>query len=555
VEVAPVTPEWVREILNDEAINMSLGTNASLEAARYVEKLIAFGQSQGMLEKLDEIAARNALLDLLKIPEPWGEDCVTENVEAEAVVTPGEGPVHLLRPLLEYASNNGLIPDRTTSQLDLFDARLMGLLMPRPGEVVRKFRELADSEGMREATDWFYRLSGASNYIRWDRIRNNEYWRTATPYGELEVTINLSKPEKDPKEIAAERAAPVSGYPQCLLCLENVGYAGRVNHPARQNHRVIPVMLGGSAWYMQYSPYLYYNEHCILFDERHTPMNISGHTFVKLLDFVEQYPHYFAGSNADLPIVGGSILSHDHFQGGRHVFPMAQAPVEQPFTHPEYPSSSIGIVQWPMSVVRVSSPDRQELVELAKALLAHWREYSDESASIAAYSDEGGENVPHNTITPIARRNEAGSFELDLVLRNNRRSEEHPDGIFHPHAELHHIKKENIGLIEVMGLAVLPGRLKLELAQIRELLTGVKPYEPSSLMRNDHPLHKHATWVESMIKANGASMSESEAEELLRAEVGHIFLRVLLDAGVFKRNEKGREAFQRVLTKFGAVTL
>jgi UDPglucose--hexose-1-phosphate uridylyltransferase len=551
--MAPGIPEWIRQILNDEAINMSLVTNDSRKAALYVEKLLAFGQSQGMLEKLDKVAARNALLDLLDIPEPWNEESVIEGLEdVEAVVTSGEGPVHILRPLLEYASDKGRIPDQTTSQLDLFDARMMGLLMPRPGEVVRKFRELAESEGIRKATDWFYRLSGASNYIRWDRIRNNEYWRTATPYGELEITINLSKPEKDPKEIAAERAAPASGYPQCLLCLENVGYAGRVNHPARQNHRVIPIMLGDDAWYMQYSPYLYYNEHCILFDERHTPMKITGQTFEKLLDFVEQYPHYFAGSNADLPIVGGSILSHDHFQGGRHVFPMAQAPVEQGFTHPDYPASSLGIVQWPMSVVRISSVDRRELEGLAKALLAHWRDYSDESVDILAYSNANGEKVPHNTITPIARRNEAGSYELDLVLRNNRRSEEYPDGIFHPHAELHHIKKENIGLIEVMGLAVLPGRLKQELAQIRELLTGAKPYESSSLQREDHSLHKHAAWVESMIEAKGASMSEVEAEELLRAEVGGIFLRVLLDAGVFKRNEQGSEAFRRVLTIFGA---
>jgi UDPglucose--hexose-1-phosphate uridylyltransferase len=531
-------------------------------AAQCIEGLLDYGLREGLLEEWDEHAVRNALLDLLRIAEPWKgpleqhiQELISANsvhqVEESGAKAPVTGPIALLEPLLEYAAEIGLIPDRTTTFYDLMDARIMGLLMPRQGELIKKFQELAAAEGVEKATDWFYRLSSASNYIRWDRIQNNEYWRTETPYGALEVTINLSKPEKDPKDIAAERAAPRSGYPQCLLCIENVGYAGRINHPARQNHRVLPVKIGGEPWFFQYSPYLYYNEHCILFDKRHTPMKITEQTFIKLLDFVEQFPHYFAGSNADLPIVGGSILSHDHFQGGRHTFPMEAAPVELPFKHSDYPSSSIGIVRWPLSVVRIASENRLELQKLAAELLASWRKYSDSSVDIEAYSEQEETRIPHNTITPIARMNGEGKYELDLVLRNNRCSAEHPDGIFHPHQELHHIKKENIGLIEVMGLAVLPGRLKQELADIRDALCGVKQLTEDELEQPDHPLHKHAAWIERLQSQAGSKLSLEEAEKLLREETGAIFLQVLMDAGVFKQDAPGRQAFRRFLETFG----
>jgi UDPglucose--hexose-1-phosphate uridylyltransferase len=530
-------------------------------AAQHVERLLEYGQREGLLESGDEYAVRNALLDLLNIAEPWSGPLDTLQAQtapngqasecgAEAPVT---GPIDLLQPLLDYAADRGIIPDRTTTWYDLLDARIMGLLMPRQGEVIRKFLGLVSSGDVQKATEWFYRLSSASNYIRWDRIQNNEYWRTETPYGALEITINLSKPEKDPKDIAAERAAPRSGYPQCLLCVENVGYAGRINHPARQNHRVLPVTIGGEPWFFQYSPYLYYNEHCILFDKRHIPMKISEQTFIKLLDFVQQFPHYFAGSNADLPIVGGSILSHDHFQGGRHRFPMEAATVEAAFTHPEFPTSSIGIVHWPLSVVRIASEDRQELEKLAAGLLSSWRSYSDSSVAVEAYSGQGETRIPHNTITPIARMNQEGKYELDLVLRNNRCSDEHPDGIFHPHQELHHIKKENIGLIEVMGLAVLPGRLKQELAEIRDVLSGFKQLSEEELGQADHPLNKHAAWIQRLQSSVGTNMKPIEAEQLLREETGAIFLQVLKDAGVFKQDNPGRQAFRRFLVSFGCL--
>lgn len=536
------------------------------ESARLIEGLLDFAAERGMIEPLDRIPARNALLDLLGVAEPCEADSSADagpdgRPEATAALPaeragrsaadggPVEGPVAILDRLLDDAAARGIIPDNTTTQRDLLDARIMGLLMPRQSEVARRFRELAEREGIRAATDWFYGLSGASNYIRWDRIRRNEYWRTETPYGSLEITVNLSKPEKDPKEIAAERNAPQSAYPKCLLCLENVGYAGRVNHPARQNHRVLPVTLDGQPWYFQYSPYLYYNEHCILFDQRHIPMKITERTFVKLLDFVGRFPHYFAGSNADLPIVGGSILSHDHFQGGRHSFPMAEAPVERSFRHPDYPQTRIGIVRWPMSVIRVSGPDRGELERLAAAFLNDWRGYSDPSVGILAGSEEAGGRVPHNTITPIARINADGEPELDLVLRNNRRSEEHPDGIYHPHRELHHIKKENIGLIEVMGLAVLPGRLKQELAEVRDMLSSGRPYRRDDLAE---PMAKHADWIDRLTAEHGTSLSGARAEALLRDEVGRIFLEVLMHAGVYKRDSRGQAAFAAYLARFGA---
>lgn len=514
-----------------------------------LERLLAFAVRERLLDRSDVVAARNALLDLFGIAEPL-EEAARDAVWASG--TP-DSAVPMLERLLDYAQATGLLPDHTTTQRDLLDTRIMGLLMPRQSEIERRFRETEREHGIAQATDDYYRLSIASTYIRMDRIRKNDYWLTPTAYGDLEITVNLSKPEKDPKEIAAERSAPQSHYPKCLLCLENVGYAGRVNHPARQNHRVVPVELDGSEWFMQYSPYVYYNEHCIVFSGKHTPMRISAATFERLLDFIGRFPHYFVGSNADLPIVGGSILNHDHFQGGRHVFPMEKAPVERTFASADHPGVQAGIVRWPMSVIRLSSGDPSALLRAASHLLDAWRGYSDPAADIAAYSasGSGGERTPHNTITPIARRSASGGYELDLVLRNNRTTAEHPFGLFHPHEPLHHIKKENIGLIEVMGLAVLPGRLQQEMAAIRRMLTGAEELPADLAQQPGHPLHKHAAWIARLIAAAGTAMGDEEAAELLRREVGGIFLQVLEDAGVYKRTGVGQAAFHRLFDALG----
>lgn len=405
-------------------------------AAMNIERLLNFAKEQNMIEELDIIPCRNSLMDLFKINEPY-----EGKVEEESV----ESAVPILESLLDYAYEIGLIEENTTTYRDLLDARIMGLLMPRQSEVAKDFYRTCKEIGVTKATDNFYKMSIASNYIRMDRIKKNLYWETATNYGDLEITVNLSKPEKDPKEIAASKLVPQTNYPKCLLCIENVGFSGTINHPARQNHRVIPVNLGEEQWYLQYSPYVYYNEHCILFHESHVPMKISDKTFTSLLDFVEQFPHYFIGSNADLPIVGGSILSHEHYQGGRHVFPMEKAPIEIELKSEDYNDIKAGIVNWPLSVIRLSGKNKERLKELSVKILKAWREYSDEKLGILAFTKKDGANIPHNTITPIARINASGDYEMDLVLRNNRTSEEHPDGIYHPHKELHHIKKENIG--------------------------------------------------------------------------------------------------------------
>lgn len=512
---------------------------------RDIALLVRFGVENGMLEELDKVVATNALLDLFQVSEPYGE---------ELPETRDESAVGILNRMLDYAADKGLLPDNTTTYRDLMDARIMGFLMPRQSEVARDFWSTARSDSPESATNRFYKLSIDSNYIRMDRIAKNLYWLAPTEYGDLEITINLSKPEKDPKEIAAERSAPQSNYPKCLLCLENVGYAGRVNHPARQNHRVIPLTLEGEPWYLQYSPYVYYNEHCIVFSGGHTPMKVSRRTFVRLLEFVGQFGHYFVGSNADLPIVGGSILSHDHFQGGRHRFPMEKAPVESVYAHPEFPQIKAGRVKWPMSVIRISGPQQPELVELADRLLDGWRHYSDPEADIIAFSDKDGAAVPHNTITPIARKNAAGEFELDLVLRNNRTNDQHPMGIFHPHADLHHIKKENIGLIEVMGLAVLPGRLTQELDRIKQILTGAVKFGKEEIEDSHHPLAKHGDWIHELIGRYGTSLSMEAAERAVCDETGMKFARVLADAGVYKRDEQGLAAYDRFMERMGFIT-
>ncbi|MEA4964501.1 MAG: UDP-glucose--hexose-1-phosphate uridylyltransferase [Oscillospiraceae bacterium] len=487
----------------------------------YLASLVRYGLEKGLITEDDEIFIRNQLLEALRL---------------DAYEVPETIPVlpldEILRGLLDDAVARGVCGADATSR-DLLDTKLMGVLTPLPREVRREFRaRYADSP--RAATDYYYGLSQDTDYIRRYRIQKDLRWKTATQYGELDITINLSKPEKDPKAIAAAKAAPQSGYPKCLLCAENEGYAGSLNHPARQNHRVIPLTIGGSPWYLQYSPYVYYNEHCIVFNARHTPMVIDEAAFRKLLDFVTLFPHYFVGSNADLPIVGGSILSHEHFQGGHYTFAMENAPVEREVFFRGFPEVRAGIVKWPMSVIRLDGPDRESLVRLAGKILTAWRGYTDEAAFLFAETD----GVPHNTITPIARRRGA-DYELDLVLRNNITTKEHPLGVYHPHTELHHIKKENIGLIEVMGLAVLPARLKRELGLLEDAILEGRD------IAADEMLAKHAVWAESL--ATRYAFTRDNISDILQKEVGLVFAQVLEQAGVYRRTSAGMKAFQRFI--------
>ena len=424
-----------------------------------------------------------------------------------------------------------MIPD-SIAYRDLFDTRLMNCLLPRPAQVQADFRKQYEISP-EAATAFFYKFSQDSDYIRRYRVCKDQKWKISSDYGEIDITINLSKPEKDPKAIAAARNATASAYPKCQLCMENEGYAGRLNHPARENHRIIPITINDSKWGFQYSPYVYYNEHCIIFNGQHVPMKIDRAAFIKLFDFVKQFPHYFLGSNADLPIVGGSILSHDHFQGGHYTFAMAKAPIAIPVTIPGYEDVESGIVKWPLSVLRIRHKDEKRLIDLAEHILKVWRDYTDEDAFIYAYTD--GE--PHNTITPIARKVD-DTYELDLTLRNNITTEEHPLGVYHPHAKLHHIKKENIGLIEVMGLAVLPARLKQEMALLKEyILTG------KDIAKNED-LAKHAEWVAEFLP-HYTSITEETIDQILEQEIGKVFVQVLEDAGVYKWTEEGHAAFLR----------
>ena len=485
----------------------------------YIDSLVSYALHKELIEPEDRQVIVNRLLDLLQKDDyvPTDEP-QTEELEK------------ILAGILDYAVAQGICEDGITAR-DLFDTRIMGAITPLPREVRRKFAE-AYRESPEAATDWYYRFSQDTDYIRRYRIQKDMRWKTETEYGKLDITINLSKPEKDPKAIAAAKNAPQSGYPKCLLCVENEGYAGRMNHPARQNHRIIPLEIAGQEWFLQYSPYVYYNEHCIAFNAAHTPMKIDRSAFEKLLDCVTVFPHYFIGSNADLPIVGGSILSHEHFQGGRYCFPMEQAPVEQEITFRGYEDVKAGLVKWPMSVIRLDCPNKERLVELADKILKAWRAYSDAEAFVFAQTN--GE--PHNTITPIARRR-GTDYELDLVLRNNITTEEHPLGVYHPHAELHHIKKENIGLIEVMGLAVLPSRLKGELAALEEaILAGAD-------IGADPVLSKHAPWVEEL--KTRYSFTPENTAAILQEEVGQVFCQVLEHAGVYKHTDEGRSAFLR----------
>ncbi len=508
-----------------------------------IEKLLRFARQARLLEPSDVIPARNALLDLFKLREPHP-------------LAPGgelpDSPVPILQKLLDYAFEIGLLEQNIAVFRDLLDARIMGLLMPRQSEVEARFRARASERSVEQAADEFYQMSMDSNYIRTDRIAKNRYWLAETPYGSLEITINLSKPEKDPKEIALLRDMPADSYPPCLLCLENVGFAGTIRHPARQNHRVIPLKLGGQNWYFQYSPYVYFHQHCIVFSEEHRPMQIQSGTFRRLLDFVDRFPHYFIGSNADLPIVGGSILNHDHFQGGYHSFPMEKAEAELRFRHPDFEGIIAEKVKWPMSVLRISGASRDALLRLADRLYETWKGYSDPERGILAHTAAGTNGaVPHNTVTPIARINKRGHYEMDLVLRNNRTDRQHPEGIFHPHRKHHHMKKENIGLIEVMGLAVLPGRLDEELAQISGLLCRPSAQAECAKLDPAHPLFKHRDWINDLIAKYEGSLSPEQAETAIRHEVGLKFLQVLSDAGVFRSSADGLRGFVRFMERCG----
>ncbi|MFT3951465.1 MAG: UDP-glucose--hexose-1-phosphate uridylyltransferase [Oscillospiraceae bacterium] len=476
-----------------------------------IKQLVRYALTAGLIEPADEVWAVNRLLETMGATDYSDPAIPVELPALEA----------LLDALCDEAVRSGKIPHDTPTFRDLFDTALIGALTPRPSEVNRTFSRLY-ADDPKAATDWFYRFSQDTAYIRRWRIEKDVRWKAATPFGTLDITINLSKPEKDPAAIAAAASAKPSGYPKCLLCAENEGYAGRADAPARQNHRVVGLTITGEAWGLQYSPYVYYNEHCIVFNRAHVPMKIDAAVFGKLFDFVEQFPHYFIGSNADLPIVGGSILSHEHFQGGNYEFAMAKAPVKTPFAFPGFPEVDAGIVDWPMSVIRLSGKDRAALEALSDKILCAWRGYTDADSFVFAQTD----GTPHNTITPIARKRGA-RFEIDLVLRNNITTPEHPCGVYHPHAELHHIKKENIGLIEVMGLAVLPARLREEMdALAAAMLAGAE-------LSADEALAKHADWA-AEIRANHSEFAAHNAAEILRAEIGNVFLQVLSHAGVFK---------------------
>ena len=504
-----------------------------------IRQLVEYGFDCGLVQPEDTLYTVNRLFALFKLE---GDDAA---IPAHTGQEPPRG--HQLEPLLaallDWAYDHDLLEENSVGYRDILDTAIMGCLTPPPSQVNATFKDLYQ-KSPQEATDWFYEFSQNTDYIRRYRIQKDMKWTVATKYGQLDITINLSKPEKDPKAIAAAKLKPQGGYPKCQLCVENEGYLGRLDHPARSTHRIIPVCIQGQEWGFQYSPYVYYNEHCILLNKNHAPMEINKATFGKLFDFVSQFPHYMVGSNADLPIVGGSILSHEHFQGGNYTFPMAKAPVEAPFTMKEFPQIEAGIVKWPMSVIRLRHTDPALLVEAASHILEVWRNYSDPAAGIAAHTG----NTPHNTITPIARFRE-GAYEMDLALRNNITTEEHPMGVFHPHAELHHIKKENIGLIEVMGLAILPARLKTELEHLADFILSHKNVAEWSTIVTTLPpdqqeaISKHLDWAATF--AHQCNLTT--VHHILQQQVGHVFLQVLAHAGVFKDTEEGKIHFKRFI--------
>ncbi len=542
-------------------------------------ELVSYGKNKGLIDTADEVYTTNKLLELFQIDEyKLDNSSDTQNVNQQDDNNQNVRELHfILEDMMDYAIENGIMENDTITYRDLFDTKIMGLITPPPSVVRAKFNELLNGdsgsnsagekkENAKKATEFYYDFSKATNYIRADRIAKDEKWITSTEFGDLDITINLSKPEKDPRDIAAAGKAKKSGYPACLLCMENEGYAGHFSHPARQNHRIIPITLDGEEYFLQYSPYVYYNEHCIIFNKKHIPMKINKSTMKKLLSFVEKFPHYTAGSNADLPIVGGSILSHDHFQGGGYEFPMVRAPYEKEFSVNGYDDVKAGIIKWPMSTIRLQGYDINRIVELADHILGSWRKYTDKDAFI--FAETGGE--PHNTITPIARIRQAGNpnnkfdaskdvFELDLVLRNNITTDENPLGVYHPHAEYHHIKKENIGLIEVMGLAVLPARLKKEMASLQEaILNGTNLYSDESLVShiewamNLLPKYGYEVKTDNSTTAIVTKLPERSKEEIavslhniIKDEIGFVFAGVLEDAGVYKRTTEGELAFMR----------
>ena len=489
-----------------------------------ITELVQYGLDTGLVAPEDKIFVTNQILEALGL----------ESYEETPGSRGAEELEQILKEITDYAVEKELIADSIVYR-DLFDTKIMGKLVPLPSMVSHKFYELYQ-EGPKKATDYFYKLSQDSDYIRRYRIKKDRKWTVDTEYGTLDITINLSKPEKDPKAIAAAGKAKSSAYPKCQLCMENEGYAGRLDHPARENHRIIPITIQNGKWGFQYSPYVYYNEHCIVFNGQHVPMKIDRHAFAKLFDFIKLFPHYFLGSNADLPIVGGSILSHDHFQGGNYTFAMAKAPVIENFTVAGYEDVTAGIVKWPLSVIRLQGKDTERIIDLAEHILNKWRGYTDEEAFIFAETD----GTPHSTITPIARKR-GDLYELDLTLRNNITTEEHPLGVYHPHAKLHHIKKENIGLIEVMGLAVLPARLKGEMELLKEYILEKKD------IRSNEQIAKHADWVDEFLPSY-PDVNESNVEEILQQEVGKVFCQVLEDAGVYKCTPEGLEAFRRFIS-------
>lgn len=495
-----------------------------MDLQKDIKKLVTYGLDKKLIMPEDEIYTINQYLEVFRLDEYEDPD-----IEGEEIILP-----EILDRLTDTAYDRYIIKSDDIVTRDLFDTKLMGILTPKPSQVIKEFRTYYE-ESPKKATEFFYEFSQDTNYIRRDRVKKDMKWKVNSPYGDIDITINLSKPEKDPKAIAAAKNAKQSSYPKCQLCMENEGYAGRMNHPARQNHRIIPLTINDRKWGFQYSPYVYYNEHCIVFNSQHTPMKIERATFVKLFDFVKQFPHYMLGSNADLPIVGGSILTHDHFQGGRYTFAMEKAPVEKTVTIPGFEDVQTGIVKWPLSVIRLSAPDTGRMIELADHILKTWRGYTDEDAFIFAETD--GE--PHNTITPIARKR-GDFYELDLVLRNNITTKEHPLGVYHPHAELHHIKKENIGLIEVMGLAVLPARLKEEMELLKEYILENKE------ITTNEKIEKHASWVAEFLPSY-PQLNAENIDRILEEEVGKVFVKVLEDAGVYKCTEKGRRDFLRFL--------
>ncbi|WP_281725502.1 UDP-glucose--hexose-1-phosphate uridylyltransferase [Lachnoclostridium phocaeense] len=488
-----------------------------------IKKLVEYGVQTGLTPECERTYTTNLLLEIFK--EDDYEDVSIEGEELDLE--------QILKELLDEAVARGLVEDSVVFR-DLFDTKLMNCLLPRPAQVQKTFWEEYE-KSPEAATEFFYKFSQDSDYIRRYRVKKDMKWKVDSPYGEIDITINLSKPEKDPKAIAAAGAAKASSYPKCQLCMENEGYAGRANHPARETHRIIPITINDSRWGFQYSPYVYYNEHCIVFNGQHVPMKIDRAAFVKLFDFVKQFPHYFLGSNADLPIVGGSILSHDHFQGGNYTFAMAKAPIEIPVTIPGYEDVEAGIVKWPLSVLRIRHADEKRLIDLADHVLQAWRGYTDEDAFIYAETD----GTPHNTITPIARK-KGDMYELDLTLRNNITTEEHPLGVYHPHAQYHNIKKENIGLIEVMGLAVLPSRLKEELEILADYIVEGKD------IRSNEKIAKHADWTDSFLPKYD-SITKDNVMDILKEETGIVFTHVLEDAGVYKCTEEGRKAFMRFI--------